>query len=102
MGIMHPYPAPVLPFPTAPRDRRAHLLRIAAAAAPLLEAVVAEGNATMALRFFEALGALSSSSNADPITPLDAIRLRQATILPLDPARPPRHPQRRREGGEKA
>jgi hypothetical protein len=49
----------VISFPRAARDRREHLLRVAASAAPLLEAAVASGNASMIERIFEALGAFA-------------------------------------------
>jgi hypothetical protein len=84
---MHPSPksATVLPFPTASRNRREHLLRVASAAVPLLQALVAAGNATMVARIFDALGALSADHDA--LARLDAIRQESAEVVVLSERR---------------
>ena len=73
-------------FPRRSRDRREHVLRVAACAAPLLEAAVAAGNATMIERIFEALGAFAQDDEA-VLERLDAVAVRDAQIVPLRPSR---------------
>ena len=83
-------------FPRSVRDRREHVLRVAASAAPLLEAAVAAGNATMIEHIFEALGAFAQDDDGGVLERLDAVAVRDAQVVPLRPshelrgAQPPR------------
>ncbi len=72
----------VTSFPRTARDRREHLLRVAASAAPLLEAAVASGNATMIERIFEALGAFAQN-DGDAIERLDSAPVRDAQVVAI-------------------
>jgi len=69
-------------FPRSTRDRREHVLRVAASAAPLLEAAVAAGNATMIERIFEALGAFAQDDDA-VLERLDSVTVGDAQIVPI-------------------
>ena len=69
-------------FPRSVRDRREHVLRVAASAAPLLEAAVAAGNATMIERIFEALGAFAQDDDA-VLDRLDSVGVRDAKVVPI-------------------
>ena len=69
-------------FPRNARDRREHVLRVAASAAPLLEAAVAAGNATMIEHIFEALGAFAQDDDA-VLERLDSVAIRDAQVVPL-------------------
>ena len=69
-------------FPRSARDRREHVLRVAASAAPLLEAAAAAGNATMIERIFEALGAFARDDDA-VLERLDSVAVRDAQIVPI-------------------
>jgi hypothetical protein len=69
-------------FPQRARDRREHVLRVAASAAPLLEAAVAAGNATMIERIFEALGAFAQDDDA-VVELLESVAVRDAQIVPI-------------------
>lgn len=72
----------VTAFPRRSRDRREHVLRVAASAAPLLEAAVAAGNATMIERIFEALGAFAQDDDA-VVELLESIAVRDAQVVPI-------------------
>jgi hypothetical protein len=69
-------------FPRRARDRREHVLRVAASAAPLLEAAVAAGNATMIERIFEALGAFAHDDDA-ALDRLDSVAIGDAKVVPI-------------------
>jgi hypothetical protein len=69
-------------FPQSVRDRREHVLRVAASAAPLLEAAVAAGNATMIERIFEALGAFALDADA-ALDRLDSVAISDAKIVAI-------------------
>jgi hypothetical protein len=69
-------------FPRSVRERREHVLRVAASAAPLLEAAVAAGNATMIERIFEALGAFAHDADA-ALDRLDAVAIGDAKVVPI-------------------
>jgi hypothetical protein len=69
-------------FPQSVRDRREHVLRVAASAAPLLEAAVAAGNATMIERIFEALGAFARDDEAVGDL-LESVAVNDAQVVPL-------------------
>ena len=73
-------------FPRSVRDSREHVLRVAASAAPLLEAAVAAGNATMIERIFEALGAFAQDDDA-VLERLDYVGVRDAQVVPINPSR---------------
>jgi len=78
-----PESAAVLTFPAAAqaaRARREHALRVAAAAAPLLAAAVAEGNASLVERVFTALGTYSSGR---AYLHLEKIRTEDAKVVKL-------------------
>ena len=69
-------------FPRTTRDRREHLLRVAASAAPLLEAAVTAGNATMIERIFEALGAFAQDDDA-VLDRLESVGVHDAQVVPI-------------------
>ncbi len=71
----------VIEFPRNIRDCREHLLRVAASAAPILEAAVASGNAAMVERIFEALGAFAK--NDDALAQLDSAPVHDAPVVAI-------------------
>lgn len=71
----------VVAFPGAHRERREHVLEVATAAAPLLEAAVASGDAAMIERIFEALGAFAR--RGDALGCLELEEPRSAQVVPL-------------------
>ena len=71
----------VIALPTARRDRREYLLRVANAAAPLLRAAVSTDNATLIAHIFETLGDVAKGTDA--IARLDAVRFHNAPVVPL-------------------
>lgn len=73
-------------FPESVRERREHVLRVAASAAPLLEAAVAAGNATMIESIFEALGAFAKDDDAF-LDRLDAVAVNDAQVVPISSRR---------------
>ena len=72
---------PVIALPTARRQRREYLFRVAKAAAPLLQAAVSSGNATLVEHIFETLGAVATDDDA--IRRLAAVRFENASVVPL-------------------
>jgi hypothetical protein len=76
----------ITPFPRSVRDRREHVLRVAASAAPLLEAAVAARNVTMIERIFEALGAFAKDDEG-AIEQLDAVAVHDAPVVPISSRR---------------
>ncbi len=79
----------IRPFPGSVRERREHVLQVAASAAPLLEAAVAAGNATMIERIFEALGAFAQNDDA-VLDRLDSVAVGDAQVVPIRPSLEPR------------
>jgi hypothetical protein len=71
----------VVEFPRAHRERREHILEVAAAAAPLLEAAVASGDAAMIERIFEALGEFAG--RRDALGCLESAEASEAQIVQL-------------------
>jgi hypothetical protein len=71
-------------FPRSVRDRREHVLRVAASAAPLLEAAAAAGNATLIERIFEALGAFARDEDA-ALDRLDSVAVGDAKVVRFKP-----------------
>jgi hypothetical protein len=72
--------AAVFMFPSATRIRRQQALRVAADAARLLSAAVAEGNVTLVEHIFAALGAFKSGGALER---LEALTFDDAEVLEL-------------------
>jgi hypothetical protein len=70
----------VLQFPDLERRRRAHVLRIAGALVPLLQAAVETGNASLVQRVFRAMGELACG---DAMAELEAIRVADAEVVEI-------------------
>jgi hypothetical protein len=65
----------------ARRQRREYLLRVAKTAAPLLQAAVSSGNATLVEHIFATLGAVATDDDA--VRRLEAVRFDNASVVPL-------------------